>query len=157
MQNQWGGPASGEKRDWFAGAVSDLFASGEAEVDTPYLEEFLLQVMNDEFDVNVEDGSAEEVAVEILRLRKEVLRGDFAGVDAMTRAWEERRGRGERVGFLRGEDEEGSTEGESEDGYEEEDVEMGEAPLAVVKAPREKAGPEVDEEGFTKVVGRKKR
>ena len=25
VQNSWGGPDSSEKRDWFAGAVSDLF------------------------------------------------------------------------------------------------------------------------------------
>ena len=35
VQNSWGGPESAEKRDWFAGAVSDLIASKpDADVET---------------------------------------------------------------------------------------------------------------------------
>ncbi len=45
-----------EKRDWFAGAISDLLVATQG-ADVDYLEEFLLQVMNDEFDVNVEGVS----------------------------------------------------------------------------------------------------
>ena len=50
-----------------------------------YVEAFLLQVMNDEFEVNVEDSSGEEIAAKIVGLRKQTLQGDFGTVDEMLR------------------------------------------------------------------------
>lgn len=76
VQNSWGGPDSSEKRDWFAGAVSDLFA-GRQDTDAEDLEAFLLQIMQDEFDCNVEDETEGEVARTILVLRKTLLEGGF--------------------------------------------------------------------------------
>ncbi|MCJ1319875.1 hypothetical protein MMC15_005211 [Xylographa vitiligo] len=161
VQNSWGGPDSSEKRDWFAGAISELLAA-TPDADVEYLEEFLLQVMNDEFDVNVEDGSAEEVAARIVGLRKLTARGEFGMVDEMLARWEERQrrgggGGGEEVGmrFVEEEDDEES-DFDTEDWEDGVDVEMGEAP-ELVKVPVEKPSPEVDEEGFTKVTGKKKR
>lgn len=131
-----------------------------------YLEEFMLQVMNDEFDVNVEDGSGEEVAAKIVGLRKLTLQGDFTLVDEMYQQWQQRQGRGGngKIKFQhldRGEDED-DTDWDSDDMEEEEeekgegDIEMDEAP-ALVKAPKEKVQPKVDDEGFTEVVSKKRR
>ncbi|KAL8904274.1 MAG: hypothetical protein Q9207_003370 [Kuettlingeria erythrocarpa] len=163
VQNFWGGPLSSEKRDWFAGAVSDLFSSQpESTIDDEYLEEFLLQVMMDEFEVNVEDESGAEIASKILGLRKLTAQGDFGMVDEMLTRWRERQARGEeRVTFQSRQGEEDDDEDEEdddsdEDMEEDDDVEMDEA-LPIVKAPKEKVVPKVDEEGFTEVVGKKKR
>ena len=168
VQNQWGGGNSIEKRDWFAGAISDLFAysPNPNDIDTAYVEEFMLHVMYDEFEVNVDDGSAEEVAEEILRLRKETMRGEYARVDEMMRQWEERqrRGRKQEVVFSRGENEEdedsetllGDDEDDDDDSDGGVDVKMDDTPL-LFKGSREIQEPEVDEDGFTKVVGRRKR
>ncbi|KAL8715774.1 MAG: hypothetical protein Q9220_000441 [cf. Caloplaca sp. 1 TL-2023] len=163
VQNSWGGPQSAEKRDWFAGAISDLFQTTGAPdaVDVEYLEEFLLQVMNDEFEVNVEDGSAAEVAAKIVGLRKLTLQGEFGMVDEMYRRWVERQGKGvESVKFQQmGEDEEDdddeesdSEEVEDEDG----DVNMDDAPQ-LVKPSKQKIIPKVDDDGFTEVVARKRK
>ncbi|KAI4258181.1 MAG: hypothetical protein L6R42_005258 [Xanthoria sp. 1 TBL-2021] len=164
VQNSWGGPNTAEKRDWFAGAISDLFAAtpdAETVIDVEYLEEFLLQVMNDEFEVNVEDESGAEVAAKVVGLRKLCLQGDFDMVDEMYEKWRERQARGgEKVSFkqMQGgdEDEESESDEEEEDEDEDQDVEMVEAP-ELVKAPEEKIVPKVDEEGFTEVVGKKRR
>ena len=169
VQNSWGGPESSEKRDWFAGAISDLFSAQPSDaVDVDYLEEFLLQVMNDEFEVNVEDGSAVEVASKIVGLRKLTLQGDFVLVDQMYERWKDREARGgEKVTFQRGqgrneEDDDGDDddmeeEDSSEDVEEEdEDVEMEEPPHHV-QASKEKVVPKVDEEGFVEVVGKRRR
>ena len=137
------------------------------------LEEVLLQVMVDEFEVVVDDGSAGEVAGRIWRGWEGVLKGELTEVQAMHALWLERREKGEKLelDFRRGEDEEGvETDGESEEeGDEEEewggfpdgdrdgDQEMGEAPALVRKKEKERVEPEVDEDGFTKVVGKKKR
>lgn len=161
VQNLWGGPESSEKRDWFAGAISDLITN-TPDADVEYVEEFMLQVMNDEFDVNVEDGSGEEVAAKIVGLRKLTLQGDFTMVDDMYQQWQQRqqnRGSG-KFNFQHVElgEHEGETDWDSDDLDEEDDddVEMGEAP-ALVRAPREKLQPKVDEEGFTEVINKKKR
>ncbi|KAL8790951.1 MAG: hypothetical protein Q9213_000376 [Squamulea squamosa] len=161
VQNSWGGPDSAEKRDWFAGAISDLYSSTpnpETVIDVEYLEEFLLQVMNDEFEVNVEDDSGAEVAAKIVGLWKMCAQGDFGMVDEMYEKWRERQAKGgERVNFQQVQDaDEDDEESDSDEADGDEDVEMGEAP-ELIKAPKEKVVPKVDEEGFTEVVGKKRR
>jgi pre-rRNA-processing protein TSR2 len=199
VQNNWGGPDSADKRDWFAGAVVDLFpdvsrltpaqlqqktttqqnqpqqqtqqpqaqsaqngtGTTTEEPDQEDVEAVLLQVMLDEFEVNVDDESAFEVAEQVVRLRGECLRGKLDGVDALRRRWEGKKGN--KVVFKKAEDQDGDetdwdTDDDDEDGEEGEsgeDVEMGEAPPPAPPR-REKEEPEVDEDGFTK-VSRKKR
>ena len=164
VQNSWGGPDSLEKRDWFAGAISDLIST-TPDADVEYVEEFVLQVMNDEFDVNVEDGSGEKIAAKIIGLRKLTMQGDFGMVDEMFSKWQERQskgGGGGKINFqhVARDGDEDDTDWDSDDIEEEDDddddVDMEDAP-SLVKAPKEKVQPKVDEEGFTEVVGRKRR
>ncbi|KAK4654619.1 rRNA accumulation-related protein [Podospora pseudocomata] len=168
VQNNWGGPDSSDKRDWFAGAVSELFpplttstststssspAAPSEEPDAEYIEEFLLNVMLDEFEVNVDDDSAFEVAESIIRIRKDCLKGKFDEVEQLGRRYTEKKG--SKVVFAKGEDQEEEGEWDTDDD-EEEDEDMEDAP-ALVQAPRrEKQEPEVDEDGF-QTVTRKKR
>jgi pre-rRNA-processing protein TSR2 len=155
VTSNWGGEDSSAKRDWFAGAISDLFAD-RADTDEMDVEAVLLQVMQDEFDLNVEDESEIPVAEEIMKLRKETLEGNFTGVEAAKRRFEERGGRipqNLQVVEHKHDDDE-SREDDSDD---DDDVEMGDAAPALVPAPRERQEPEVDEDGFTTVVSKKKR
>ncbi|RYP81836.1 hypothetical protein DL770_005791 [Monosporascus sp. CRB-9-2] len=182
VQNNWGGPSSADKRDWFAGAIVDMFPSfvdvlkpqqqqteqqqqkkpattAPEEPDIEDVEATLLQVMLDEFEVNVDDDSAFETAETIMRVRAQCAKDDFREVDDLRRRWEA--GRGKKVAAVQAPDADQDTDGsdwESEVGDDDEqdgDVEMDEAP-ALVAAPKEKSQPEVDEDGFTKVT-RKKR
>jgi pre-rRNA-processing protein TSR2 len=160
VQNSWGGPESSEKRDWFAGAISDLIEA-TPDGDVEYVEEFMLQVMNDEFDINVEDGSGEEIAARIVGLRKLTLRGDFEMVDQMYQNWEDRKSRGGgqvRIQHVQKAEDEDDTDCDSVDMEDDSDgnVEMEQAP-AVPKPQKEKIQPKVDDDGFTEVVGRRKR
>lgn len=171
-----------DKRDWLAGAVVELITpdplpipradgnevGGKSPLTDPEdLEEVLMQVMLDEFEVVVDDGSPGEVAGRIWRGRDKVLKGDFAEVHEMYRKWRERKG---EVAFTKVEDQDaqetdwdGSTSGDDEEeqewnGFQDGDAgdaQMDEAP-PLVEGRREKYQPEIDEEGFTKVV-RKKR
>lgn len=176
MQNNWGGPDSTDKRDWFAGAVAGEFpafstpngvaaastngstsqqaqAQGgdQEEPDAEYLEEMILQVMLDEFEVNVDDDTAFDVATEIVRLRGQCARGNFDEVDRLLARWQARKG--EKVQFTHGEDQDGETDWEDDD-EDGEDEDMDEAPALVEAAPpkKDKAPPEVDDDGFTKVT-----
>jgi pre-rRNA-processing protein TSR2 len=158
IQNNWGGPDSADKRDWLAGAISEVFTSSP-DTDTEDIEVILLQALEDEFGVRLEDESEVTVARDIFKIKGEVQRGELATVDALQKKWEERKGKEVKVpgnlqiqeGWEGDEGDSGDEETDSEDG----DVEMGDAP-ELVPAKKEKAQPEVDEDGFEKVVGKRK-
>ena len=140
--------------------MSDLIAA-TPNADVEYLEEFLLQVMNDEFDVNVQDSSGEEIAAKIIGLRKLTQKGDFAMVDDMYRQWQERNIKGDdaKINFqhVHRQDDEDDTDWGSDDVEEEDvDVDMAEAPHSP-KVPKEKVQPKVDDDGFTEVMSKRKR
>ncbi|KAK4185559.1 Pre-rRNA-processing protein TSR2 [Podospora australis] len=188
VQNNWGGSDSADKRDWFAGAIVDLFpdvskftpaqlqaqitatsslttapsatqilpSQAQEEPDQEEVETVLLQVMLDEFEVNVDDDSAYEVAESVIKVRNECLRGKFDEVDALTKRFEAKKGK--KVVIAQAEDQDNETDWDTDEDGDEEDVDMDEAP-ALVNAPapkKEKEEPEVDEDGFQKVT-RKKR
>ena len=78
VTNNWGGPSSSDKRDWFAGAISDLFISNPA-TDLEDVETVLLQIMLDEFEVNVDDESAFEVAERDYEIEGAMFEGGLCG------------------------------------------------------------------------------
>ncbi len=139
----------------------DLFST-RPDTDTEDVETMLLQVMLDEFEVNVDDESGFEVAEQIVRLRRDCGKGDYREVSQLKERWEKKGNGGRQVEFKRVErgEEEDDTDWDSDDleetdeEYEDRDVEMGDAPPIREK---EKAVLEVDEDGFTKVTGKKKR
>ena len=151
VDNEWGGSESEGIREWLGGVISDLFAE-EPETDHLDIETVALQVMEDEFNVRLEDQSELGLSNEIMKFREETLRGDFTRVEEMNKRWIEKQRRGKAmVKVLDQDEEEVDEEEQSDDG--DGDVSMGEAPeLVTVK---EKPEPEVDEEGFTKVVRKK--
>ncbi|KAL9110451.1 MAG: hypothetical protein Q9227_004995 [Pyrenula ochraceoflavens] len=161
IQSHWGGPSGSDKRDWFSGAISELFSSDSLR-DLEDLEDVMAQVMGDEFEVVVEDGSLEEVAGNIWKGRERLLKGDMGELGDLWKRWIENGGKGKKGNFVKGqgegEDVEGGDEDEDEDEDGESDEEMGDA-MELVDAvkSRDRVEPEVDDEGFTKVVGRRKR
>ncbi|KAI2472911.1 pre-rRNA-processing protein TSR2 [Annulohypoxylon bovei var. microspora] len=169
VQNSLGGPDSDDKRDWFAGAVVDMFPSfvDLAKPRKPHqkipqdpvaedVEATLLQVMWDEFETNIDDDSEVEVAERIMKVRAHCADGNFEFVEDLRRRWLATKGKTVKVQEVDGGDQETDWGSDDDDDDEEdEDVEMDEAP-ALVAAPEERPPPEVDEDGFTKVT-RKKR
>ena len=161
VQSNWGGPTAGDKRDWLCGAISDM-VNERPETDAEDLEDVLGQVMNDEFDVVVDDESAVPVAAKIMEVRALVARGEFGPIQEMWETWQKKsqqKANNAAAAFkkveAKDEDQETDAEEDDDDDGGNGDVDMGEAP-ALVRAPKEKAEPEVDEDGFTKVVGKKR-
>ncbi|KAI1090453.1 pre-rRNA-processing protein TSR2 [Rostrohypoxylon terebratum] len=167
VQNNLGGPDSDDKRDWFAGAIVDMFPSfvdlakprkpSQKVPQDPIAEDIeatLLQVMWDEFETNVDDDSEVEVADRIVKVWTQCADGDFSLVEDLRRRWLATKGKTVKVQEVDGGDQETDWESDDDDD-EDEDVEMDEAP-ALVAVPKERPPPEVDEDGFTKVT-RKKR
>lgn len=124
-----------------------------------YLEEFLIAAVNDNFDVHFDDGSPAEIAAKIVGIKKMTLRGDFALVDEMYTKWQEKQARGgqKRILAKQIEQEDNTTDWDSQStSDEDEDVIMNDVP-APARTPKEKPVPKVDEDGFTEVIGKKKR
>ncbi|KAM0460999.1 hypothetical protein ACHAPV_000969 [Trichoderma viride] len=175
VQNNWGGPDSSDKRDWFAGAVVDLFSEftdaqpGETakatnaadEPDMEDVETVLLQVMIDEFEVNIDDDSGLEVARSIVKARSQCAIGDFSDeVKTLNERFANRTANKVDQMFKKAEDQDQDTDWESGDSDEDDednggDVDMDEAP-PLVSARKEKPAPEVDEDGFTMVTKKKR-
>ncbi|KAF1912001.1 pre-rRNA-processing protein-like protein TSR2 [Ampelomyces quisqualis] len=157
VQTQWGGPDSSDKRDWLAGQISDLFAN-EPLTDCEDVEVMLLQVLEDEFGVRLEDETEVNVGRQIMAIRKEIGEGRTDIVDGLHKKWQARKGKEVETGRVSVQESNQEADWDSvdeetdEDG---EDVDMVDAPALVPSKP--KIEPEVDEEGFTKVVGKKKR
>jgi pre-rRNA-processing protein TSR2 len=157
VQNNW---TSSDKptavRDWFAGQIVTLFEDTDLEMIE--VETRLLNVMEDEFEVIVDDGSAYEVAEQVCRIFRETKNDRFLEVEIMRERWQ--RDGEKKVKMVDRGEVDADTDGDSDDDFSEEsededgDVEMGDAPL---KALKEKVVPEIDEDGFTKVAGKKKR
>ncbi|KAJ5899522.1 hypothetical protein N7495_004266 [Penicillium taxi] len=153
VQSNWGGPTSEDKRAWLGGAISEILGD-RPETDAEDIEDILIQVMNDEFDVVVDDDSAANVAVDIMEMKQQTERGEFTNIQALWETWQskslQRSAAANMFKQVEAQDEEQETDGEDDDV----DMDMDEAP-ELVRAPREE--PEVDEDGFTKVVGKKRR
>tara|TARA_R110002003_G_scaffold3_5_gene23 strand:+ start:8793 stop:9398 length:606 start_codon:yes stop_codon:yes gene_type:complete len=157
VQNQWGGPESSNKRDWLAGQISDLFAN-EPSTDSEDVEVMLLQVLEDEFGVRLEDETEVGVAREIMLIRKELGEGKTDTVDKLQQKWESRKGKEVDTGSVSVKESNQDADWDSvdeESDEDDEDIEMGDAPALVSAKP--KPEPEIDDDGFTKVVGRKKK
>lgn len=109
--------------------------------------------MLDEFEVNIDDESAYDVATEIVRLRGQCAKGNFEEVDRLLARWQGRKGT--KVVFTQGKDEDGDTDWDDTDGDDDDDgdEDMDEAPpLVAAPEKKEKQAPEVDDDGFTKVT-----
>ena len=161
VDNGWGGPDSMEKREWFVGVICDMFTE-KAHTSLDDVQEMLLDIMDEEFQVMLEDDSDYDVAQRIMQLRDSTSRGDFTFVDRVHAAWENRKGSAVvAVNMHKGADleESGDDDNEEEDGEQDdddEDVDMQDAPPASASRARQKQEPEIDDDGFTKVVSRRK-
>ncbi|KAF8505076.1 Pre-rRNA-processing protein TSR2-domain-containing protein [Hysterangium stoloniferum] len=157
VEGGWGGPESVEKRTWLASAIVDAFeeASSKQEQlpDAIYVEEMLLQVLADEFEVVLEDDSARPVATDIVRLWQEVIvEGRVDGVTKAEALVEKMRGKKIIIDEKAASDDEFQWEDEDEEGDSEDDVD--DVPqLLGSSTSKTKEEPEIDDDGFTMVKG----
>jgi pre-rRNA-processing protein TSR2 len=147
----WGGPESAEKRMWFASVIVDAFEEQDPSPDDQYIEEMLLQMMEDEFTANLEDGSAEIVAKDVVRLWEDIHVGKQDLVVRFEQQAEKLKGKTLQV------QEEMGSGSESEDDEDGEEDDSDEAPQLTDQGERSaKLEPQIDEDGFTLVQGKGK-
>jgi pre-rRNA-processing protein TSR2 len=164
VQNNWSDDNAEEVRDWFAGAIVELFPDFSdvakkkpntlEEPDISDVESRLIQIMEDEYQVGVDDDSSLDVAQQIMAMRVVCSKGQFQEVDDLRNKW--LAGRGKKVVMKQAPDADQDTDWETDgDDEDDNDVDMEDAP-PLVSVPKEKPAPEIDEDGFTKVTKKKR-
>ncbi|KAJ3808832.1 Pre-rRNA-processing protein TSR2-domain-containing protein [Lentinula lateritia] len=182
VQESWGGPGAKEKRTWMAGVVVDMFEEKQSKtnsasspnvdsrVEPEDIEDTLLQIMADEFEVHVEDGSAETLGKDIVQLWNAIINSastgstaiDYSEGEKMVQEWESHaesaKGRKIQAHYQEAVEEDGDWEDDNNEG----DDEDGDHPTDEDEAPplidsnRGQRKPEIDEDGFTLVSSRRK-
>lgn len=164
----WGGPASAEKQRWLASVLVDQFEPFILAPPTPtptrtetgtapppdafYVEDLLLQIMTDEFDVVLEDDSAAAVAKDIVKLFGAVSAGDETFVKELEAQAVRVEGKMPKYEMGVGSGSESGSGSDWEDDDDEEESEGEPAPqLLNHSEPRTSEEPQVDEDGFTLV------
>ncbi|WVQ93729.1 hypothetical protein IAU59_000806 [Kwoniella sp. CBS 9459] len=176
VAEQWGGPDSAAKKTWLASTIIDEFESRatylpsadeaaapvvdpatatDPPLDQDDLGDLLHQIMSDEFDANIEDGSIDSIAADIVRLWRDVLGPEATLlVSNLEGKANEIRRTGIKASAAPDQEELSGEESEGD-----EDEEMDEAPQLVQsdKPQREREEPVVDDDGFTLVQKTKRR
>ncbi|XP_012327160.1 pre-rRNA-processing protein TSR2 homolog [Aotus nancymaae] len=83
VENGFGGVHSREKAEWLGGAVEDYFMRN-ADLELQEVEDFLGELMTNEFDTVVEDGSLPQVSQQLQTMFHDFQRGDGAALREMT-------------------------------------------------------------------------
>ena len=124
----------------------DAFEEQPTPPDAEYIEELLLQIMDDEFETVVEDGSVESVAKDVTKLWKDIHSGDLTGLHHLEQQANVISNR--PVVAQRGPPGEMDTDSDEEEGSWESDEEDGQGTGPLPGTPK------VDGDGFTTVKGR---
>lgn len=146
----WGGPESGEKRDFLLSHLCDEFGNGGASTkpDLDDLIELIESYIAEEYDCQLEDDSAMWVAMHVCGAHKTIFeegRGDVI-LTQLEDAFE-------KAGKAKVSS---TTQGDVDDEDDDDEDKVDEAPAAPrPAAPR--AEPEIDEDGFETVVSRRRR
>ena len=158
IQENWGGPHGQQKRTWLASEIVDAFESEAETPDDQYIEEMLLQILEDEFEANLEDGSGEEVAKDIVKMWEETRVGQQKFVLKYEEMAEKIKGKKVQATVDQSAAEEWSeSDDDGEDGSTDDGMDVDNAPQLVDRRiPKEKEEPIVDEDGFTLVKGKSK-
>lgn len=82
VENGFGGVHSQEKAEWLGGAVEEYFFRN-ADLELNEVEDFLGELMTNEFDTVVEDGSLPQVSQQLQTLFHHFQRGDGAALKEM--------------------------------------------------------------------------
>ncbi|KAI8326228.1 hypothetical protein GQ54DRAFT_249705, partial [Martensiomyces pterosporus] len=86
VKNGWGGRNSQEKRDNMVDEIINYFDELVRKKQKPEpsdIEEVLSQIVDEDFNIVLEDNSAIEVARDICRIFAECIAGNFASVDKL--------------------------------------------------------------------------
>lgn len=154
VDNGWGGPNSADKRDWLSATVIDLFE--EKAVDLVLIEETLLYAMVDEFDTEIDNDSALEIADLVLKLYKDCALQKYSRVDELYSRFLEKQAQGASKKAVRVDSDPNNPDSSDESEDEEVPVAQNDNDDMAVDEP-EQEGPIVDDDGFELVTRKGRR
>ncbi|KAG7472678.1 hypothetical protein MATL_G00111420 [Megalops atlanticus] len=159
VDNGFGGVHSQQKADWMVDAVQQYFHQN-ADLESYEVEDFLADLMNNEFDTVVDDGSLPQVALQVCQLFKQCEQGKLSEVRGQIAQLTQKKnaGRAKATPVQTPADEEEEEESEEEDGGEPMECEgAAEGKPSAVPSKEKDPPPPIspEEDGWT-VVRRKK-
>jgi pre-rRNA-processing protein TSR2 len=160
IDESWGGPDGANKRLWMAGEIVDAFETPPSDgiPDDQYIEEMLLQIISDEFDTTLEDGSAERVGKDVVKLWNDIQVKKIGEQEVTRLESQSNKQRGKKVTAKVEVNSDDELDGEgSGDEWVDDDEDDEEPPRLINHQPREPEQPEVDGDGFTLVKRKGKR
>ena len=83
IEMEWGGIDSVNKRDWMIEVIVDYFDKQGKNIIPEDIEDMLIQIMVDEFNVNLDDDSAYQIGQDIVRMYGECIHGNFTTVERL--------------------------------------------------------------------------
>lgn len=160
VASQFGGQYSREKADWLPSVVYDFFLKNH-DLDPSEIETFVGEIMDNEFDLLVEDGSLKKLSKQLCRCfalardRRDQELNDF--LSKLQPLPPPREKKIENEDDDEDEDEEGEESDEEKEEKEANEATSSKNETEIKKDTKPKNIPVVDEDGFTLVVGKKKR
>lgn len=169
----WGGPESEAKRTWFVSLVVDEFEERWIKAGSPLypavsadqpkqtiappdgldlddLADLLFDVFLEEFDVELEDGSPEDISRQVIACWSASLQGDEPFVAALEEHAAKLSKKKVDIGTTQAAEDGDS----SDDGDDDDSTDGGMDVDAAPAQPRVREEPEVDDDGFTMVKGK---
>ncbi|KAJ6655303.1 hypothetical protein lerEdw1_005495, partial [Lerista edwardsae] len=155
VENGFGGAYSLEKATWMVEAVEQYFQSN-ANLEQEEVEDFLAELMNNEFDTMVEDGSLVQVSQQLCLFFSQCQQRDGAAVHEAIARLAQKAKAARMVAAKSQPAEESSSEEEQE--AEEEAMDCSATPSmhGSQPSPFSPSGPDGDEDGWTLVKKKKK-
>ncbi|RKP28071.1 Pre-rRNA-processing protein TSR2-domain-containing protein [Syncephalis pseudoplumigaleata] len=84
IDNDWGNDGLGEEKEaWMCDVLVDYFGQRAQRVEPEDVEDILLQIMQDEFNTMLEDGSAYELGKQLVAMYREVIHGNHRLVEEL--------------------------------------------------------------------------
>ncbi|KAF9520695.1 hypothetical protein BS47DRAFT_1335341 [Hydnum rufescens UP504] len=146
VQESWGGPNAAAKRSWIASTLVDAFETDPPDQDQ--VEDILLDSMVEEFDVEIEDGSSETVARDIISAWKAACDGQVDFVLRLEADADRLVGRQLESFRMRGNGDDGWEDTDDGSNEDEMDVDDRAPPLMQPQSVERKPDSIIDDEGF---------
>ncbi|KAJ1689923.1 hypothetical protein LUZ63_014078 [Rhynchospora breviuscula] len=152
VENQWGGRESRGKADLLVTAIQSWFAQTKPPLYIDDLEGIIYDDMLHSFNTEIEDGSVEEVAEQLMIMHEECLKGQYESIQKLKQLAPQRNAVSQSKLVANDEDDESSDEEGLEDSMA---VEEARQEGMDVDQSKTVAKPQPDPEGWTVVANRR--
>ena len=139
-----GGPQTADKLSWIVESVEELFTINNQNLIPSDVEDFLMEILDNEFNTVIEDGSLEMVCANLCSSFHQICSGNLDLVNQRIEALELKTQEAKKK-------REETRKNHDHDDDDDEEMEVEESSSSVEKKPEKEEEEEAEEEGWTKV------